>query len=1105
MAGKKGNYETRIKISGQLDRSFQGAIDQADRELRKLYRDAQKQQGFLAGVDGLDAFSDKTFRLVAKGASLAAAGIAGIGTASVAAGVSFEEQMSSVQAISNASAADMERLNALALEMGRNTQFSATEAGKGLEYMAMAGWKTDQMIAGLPSILNLAAASGEDLGEVSDIVTDALTAFGLTAEDAAMFSDVLAEASNASNTDVALMGETFQYVAPVAGALKYSIQDVSIAIGLMANSGIKGSQAGTALRATLSRLVKPTKEVRKAMKTLGFSMTDSEGNLKSFRTIMQDLRTGFSGLSTAEQTSVAAALAGQEAMSGLLAIVNASQSDFDNLAAAIDNSAGSAEKMAAVRIDNLAGDFTLLTSAAEGAGIAIYQTMDDVLREVVQGASELVNDFTESDFLENLAEDMPSIRREAKQFGAAVGDAMDPLLDAGGWFLEHPDVLSGTITGIGSALLTFKAANGATTAIKMLGTLSGMTAAWPVAAAGLAIGGIVGIGTAIRTAERDAAKANLAEHFGDITLSIEELNEAARHIVSGGGSLFDQLDAFGEAADSSDQLRESLEEGLEAIRKSNWKLSLGIAFDESDTESYVSSVDSLVKNAQEYITSSGYEVSLAVGIVFGDEGGELAESSDAFYQSLYAQMQPLQEGLQEVLNDITENGLTLDKQQIVDQYLTDISDITSMITEAENSAKMQMIGAQYAGADLLSGDTFQNLQQSIQEYTDEANAGIDQAYQRVLTNLNAQRIAGEQGMEGGISAEEFEAGKSQATQAYYEQQAQVITNGYQIMADAIMSTYGDEIQPALDAVNQQIAEGLPAVMENSTTAADYVNGFDNLIRNALSGVDLSSESQDAILMLYQNMLPTREDLEQLSQQMKANGLSPSDIIQESLSELSGIGAVAGDQGSMEYLVGNILGGNEDWALLAETVEQQTGAVPDAVIEGLHSKDEEVQSEARRLIQLVETEFSAGIDVTLPVDITTVRNYRNGTVKGVEHHASGGLMSRPTLSWFAEESPEMAIPIDGSARSRSLWEETGRLLGAYEENNYSKTYDAMAQHISSTPSVSGAMSGSAPVYQPIMNFYGSASREDVEAVTQAGFEQFREWYERLMYEQARTAF
>ena len=251
MAGKKGNYETRIKISGQLDRSFQGAIDQADRELRKLYRDAQKQQGFLAGVDGLDAFSDKTFRLVAKGASLAAAGIAGIGTASVAAGVSFEEQMSSVQAISNASAADMERLNALALEMGRNTQFSATEAGKGLEYMAMAGWKTDQMIAGLPSILNLAAASGEDLGEVSDIVTDALTAFGLTAEDAAMFSDVLAEASNASNTDVALMGETFQYVAPVAGALKYSIQDVSIAIGLMANSGIKGSQAGTALRATL--------------------------------------------------------------------------------------------------------------------------------------------------------------------------------------------------------------------------------------------------------------------------------------------------------------------------------------------------------------------------------------------------------------------------------------------------------------------------------------------------------------------------------------------------------------------------------------------------------------------------------------------------------------------------------------------------------------------------------------------------------------------------------------------------------------------------------------------------------------------------------------
>ena len=470
---RQGTYETQIVISGKLDNSFEGTIGKAKRELQGLYYQQKRQGSTVGGIEQLGSFSDKTFAMVARASKTAALGGTAILSASTAVGMGYEKQMSVVQSISNATAGEMRKLDEVAQEMGRTTQFSAAEAGKGLEYMAMAGWKADQMTAGLPAILSLAAASGEELGAVSDIVTDALTAFGLTAEDAAVFSDVLAQASSNSNTNVGMMGETFKYVAPVAGALKFSIQDTAVAIGLMANAGIKGSQSGTALRSIMSRLTKPTSEVQGAMEKLGLSITDSDGNMKSFREIMVDIRSGFDGLSTAEQASVAASLAGQEAMSGLLAIANAAPEDFEKLTESIENSAGAAERMAETRIDNLAGDFTLLQSAAEGAGIGIYQTFNGILREGVQGASKLLNDFTESDFLGNLVERMPTNRRIGKEIGEFVKSALEPLIAVGNWFWQHPDILAGSISGIGSALLTFKAAEGATSLIRTVGSLAG--------------------------------------------------------------------------------------------------------------------------------------------------------------------------------------------------------------------------------------------------------------------------------------------------------------------------------------------------------------------------------------------------------------------------------------------------------------------------------------------------------------------------------------------------------------------------------------------------------------------------------------------------------
>lgn len=253
--------------------------------------------------------------------------------------------------------------------------------------MAMAGWNSQQMIDGLPGVMNLAAASGEDLGTVSDIVTDALTAMGLKAGDSAHFADVLATAASSSNTNVAMMGETFKYAAPLAGTLGYNIEDLSQAIGLMANAGIKGSQSGTSLRSILTRLASPPSDAAKAMEKYGISIKNSDGSMKSLMEVMENMRDSLQGLPEDEKAAVASALGGQEAMSGLLAIINASESDFDNLSKAIDNASGAAQNQADIMNDNLQGALYELGSAAESAGIELYDNIKNPAKKAVRAAA----------------------------------------------------------------------------------------------------------------------------------------------------------------------------------------------------------------------------------------------------------------------------------------------------------------------------------------------------------------------------------------------------------------------------------------------------------------------------------------------------------------------------------------------------------------------------------------------------------------------------------------------------------------------------------------------------------------------------------------------
>lgn len=380
--------------------------------------------------------------------------IAGIGVASVKLAADFEKGMSTVQSISGATGTDLEMLSKKAKEMGLKTKYSASESAEAFKYMAMAGWKAGEMADGIEGVMYLAGATGEDLAGTSDIVTDALTAFGMQAKDTNKFVDVLAQTANKSNTSVSMLGESFKYVAPVAGALKFNAQDVSTALGLMANSGIKASSAGTALRSLFTRMAKPTKESQTAMDALGISLTDSQGNMKSLDTIMRETRKSFAGLTESQKAQYAAALAGKTGMSGLLAIVNSADSDFNELSTAIYNSDGACKKMYDTANNNLSGQLTILKSTVEGIGISFGERL---LPYIKQG----------TEFIQRLADKFNSLTKAQQDTIIKVGliaAAVGPAIFLFGRTVMVVGKLVKTVGMVGNAFKTAKTVMGLVTA-----------------------------------------------------------------------------------------------------------------------------------------------------------------------------------------------------------------------------------------------------------------------------------------------------------------------------------------------------------------------------------------------------------------------------------------------------------------------------------------------------------------------------------------------------------------------------------------------------------------------------------------------------------------
>lgn len=461
-------------------------------------------------------------------------------------GSSFEAGMSQVAAISGATASELDQLNAKAKELGASTKFTATQTAEAMNYMAMAGWDAEQMLSGIDGVMNLAAASGGDLAQTSDIVTDAITAFGLKAEDVGHFADVLAAASANANTNVSMMGETFSYCAPIAGALGFSIEDVSEAIGLMANSGVKSSMAGTALRTLFTKLSDDIKITGQNLGEVTIQTSNADGSMRSLKDILSDMRSAFSQLTQSEKSSAAESIAGKYAMTGLLTLMNAGAGDVDKLRGAIENCDGATADMADTMQNNVSGAVTIMQSALEGLGIAVYDKFGEKLKDTLGDMTDVFSDITQR--IEN-----GDLDQVFERVANAVGNAADQLVDfaadslpgfieglanAISFLVEYRNVIAGVV----GTMVTFK------TAMAIGRTITGLTSA------------IKGVTTAVRTAETATQALTTAQAANNAVAAANPYVTIAAAVLALVGGLITLISTTDEATDKVSELRDKTDE-----------------------------------------------------------------------------------------------------------------------------------------------------------------------------------------------------------------------------------------------------------------------------------------------------------------------------------------------------------------------------------------------------------------------------------------------------------------------------------------------------------------------------------------------------------------
>lgn len=726
MAKNRSQYSLEILLGAKKASSFQSGINGAKNELEGMSSTAKKVAGLIATAFGaikikdfvkesVDTFSD------------------------------YEQSLANTAAIANATQTEQEQLNEAAREAGKATTKTAKESADALGYMALAGWNVKESTSALQPVLKLSAASNMDLATCSDLVTDSMSALKLQVKDLPEYLDMVTKAQNSSNMNSQQLMEAYIKAGGAARTLGVSAKDTGVALGILANNGTKGAEGGTALNAMLTR-IGSNKSALTMMKSLGISIFDSQGKFVGLEEALKRINAGVSKLSTEDQAKALKEIAGTNYYSKMAYLLdgvkegaNGAKSAWDDLDKKLKNSDGSLEDMYNKQTNTLSATREIMNSALDDLKISFADSFDGELADGIKKLTEFINETSEniSDFADT---HQVEIHNAFETFYDDVESIGNVVGDVGRFVVGNFDAISSGIEAIGTAVVTYKVASRVSSvATSLMNFASGGPVGLAIAGAATAATAIVGIGIYAKKTQQRMAQANLEQHFGSISLSLDTLDEIAQQIV--GKKKLMQVSEMLESIGKTDDAISAMSKSFKSVSEISWKVKAGFKIDKDDVDKYKSSVEEYVKSAKEAVESKGYTVSIATRLLLGNNS-KVGKENNEFYAGLDSKLNSLQKKLNKKLNDAVKNGIDVDTDSAVQKLLGQIDDITSAVTNAENEAQLQTINLKYSGKDLTAQD-FKQLTKDVKDYEKKAMSGYQEAYTTSMTNLNARRNTGD--------------------------------------------------------------------------------------------------------------------------------------------------------------------------------------------------------------------------------------------------------------------------------------------------------------------------------------------------------------------------
>ncbi len=1149
--GKSTEYKMAIVISGKVDRSLDSSIGLAQGKLA----------GFKAGVSALDkqfVALDKTYGKIEKGMASVLKGMATVAVGTTAAltgtalaatevGKKFEDAFAGVKKTVEATSDEFAMLRKNVIDMSKEIPSTADEIAGAMEKAGQLGIEVPDLTGFTRAAINMGVATNLDSETAGDVFARIANITGMKGTDAKGISNyermgsTIVDLGNkfATNEDeIANMALNLSAVGSNAGLTVDQILALSTA---MTSLNIRAEKGGSAMSKMIKKLQIAAEtgsgSLDKYAKVAG--MTPEEFQKKFKTNAIEPITEFIKGLSNTERNGASTAVVMNDLglkevrLSDVLTRLTNSQDNFNR---ALDTAKTAWEQNVALqeevdkRNETFGSRLQILKNRVTALGIALYDNSTrtpflTLIEKASDGIAKLESGGMQKIF-DKINETMPTIQRVAKTIWRDAQPLLNGMLKVGKWFVDHPDAIVGTFVGIGSALATYKIASTLTHIVAAVTALG--PAGLAIVGTTAAVGAIAGHIAATRIELEKMAATDMAERFGDITLSMEDLDAVARRIVDNGtiDAVQDALSNF----DNAEPYAASIDEAVKSINRMNWKVSIGVQLSDEDQSSYKNQIDAFIKNSQEYVTSTQQAVEINMRLGLGDYAGtdNVIAATNQVFTDAYTQMQSLGEDLAKAVNDAFSDEI-LDPDEItrMSEIMGKMAEIKEKLATSNYQAELQMISEDFTGKELTS-DSVLNLMQRISETQQKAQEAYDQSYVYNLSALGSTYAKG---------TPEYNNAAKALRDNRLTTQAQYAANAAEALTGVLGGNYaGSLLNKATSVIDPQALSG----QISAGSAGSYYAGLVTELQRDKGMKALEKEIEEFVTQ----MEPTIDSLRTINDQLKASGLGNSDEakrVQNALSTIklyqgisSGSGAAMmqllgqgiqkvgmGDAALANTVDGQVVGGTElvkgikiaENAEAMQSLTENGGTITETIAKGAQdSVGENVQKYIVPAVddlytqtqQSLNDRFSSDpmhIDWNLVLSSPSMRiDALNGNLK---HNAEGGIWNHPILTTFAENGTEAAIPWDGSQRAKNLWEQTGYALGTL-----SRDWDnsnALNNLGSAWSEPAGTGRETTIEFSPQIVIQGNASREDVQTALHMSMEEFKAMYQQMMADGSRVAF